>query len=65
MPSLANAKTGGIGKRGRATPTAAVAFAPVAVPGDGVPARVALDGDALTTDDAFHFLLRRAPTISA
>lgn len=41
----------------------AVAFAPVAVPGDGVPARVALDGDALTTDDAFHFLLRRAPTI--
>ena len=41
----------------------AVAFAPVAVPADGVPARVTIDADALTADDAFHFLLRRAPTL--
>lgn len=41
----------------------AVTFAPVAVAGDGVPARVVLDADAFTADDAFLFLLRRSPSI--
>lgn len=40
-----------------------VAFAPVPVPAEGVPARVALDADALGADDTFHFLLRPAPTV--
>ncbi|MFP5353856.1 MAG: BatA domain-containing protein [Gemmatimonadota bacterium] len=37
-----------------------VAFAPVAVAGDGGPARVVLDADAFTADDAYHFALRRS-----
>jgi len=41
-----------------------VSFGAVAVPGEGVPARVVLDADALPADDAFHFLLERAPTVS-
>jgi Aerotolerance regulator N-terminal/von Willebrand factor type A domain len=41
----------------------AVTFAPVAVPAEGAPARVVLAEDGLARDDAFHFLLRRAPTI--
>ncbi len=41
----------------------AIAFAPVAVAGDGMPARVVIDPDAFTADDAFHFLLRRAPSV--
>ncbi len=41
----------------------AVTFASVAVPAEGAPARVVLSEDGLSRDDAFHFLLRRAPTI--
>jgi hypothetical protein len=41
----------------------AVSFAPVPVPADGVPARVVMDADALPSDDVFHFMLRRTPTI--
>lgn len=40
-----------------------VTFAPVAVAGDGAPARVVLDADAFPGDDAFLFLLRRPPSI--
>jgi len=40
-----------------------VAFSPVAVPADGAPARIVLAPDALTADDAFHFLLRRTAAI--
>jgi hypothetical protein len=41
----------------------AVTFAPISVPAEGAPARVVLSEDGLARDDAFHFLLRRAPTI--
>lgn len=41
----------------------AVTFAPVAIAGDGAPARVVLDADAFPGDDAFHFLLRRPPSV--
>ncbi|MFN8667719.1 MAG: BatA and WFA domain-containing protein [Gemmatimonadaceae bacterium] len=40
-----------------------VAFAPVAVPADGAPARIVLAPDALTADDAFHFVLRRSASL--
>ena len=42
---------------------AAVSFAPVPVPADGVPARIVMDPDGLPSDDVFHFMLRRTPTI--
>lgn len=40
-----------------------VAFAPVVVPPEPVPARVQLDADALAGDDAFHLVLTRAPVL--
>jgi len=42
----------------------AVSFAPVAVPEDGVPARVLLQHDQLPADDQFAFLLRRTASIA-
>lgn len=44
---------------------ASVTFAGAPVPQDGVPARVVMDPDALASDDVFHFMLRRTPTIGA
>lgn len=41
----------------------AVSFAPVPVPADGIPARIVMDPDGLPSDDVFHFMLRRTPTI--
>ncbi len=41
----------------------AVSFAPVQVPGEGVPARIVMEPDGLPTDDVFQFMLRRTPTI--
>ena len=43
---------------------ATVAFASVPVPSERVPARVVIDPDAFTGDDAFHFVLARAPAIA-
>ncbi|MEO7965938.1 MAG: BatA domain-containing protein, partial [Gemmatimonadaceae bacterium] len=40
-----------------------LSFAPVAVASGGMPARVVLDADKLPADDAYHFLLDRAPTV--
>ncbi len=42
---------------------ATVTFTAITVPPDPVAARVALDADALAGDDAFHFVLERAPVI--
>ncbi|MCC6928472.1 MAG: BatA and WFA domain-containing protein [Gemmatimonadaceae bacterium] len=40
-----------------------VAFSPVAVPADGAPARIVIAPDALTADDALHFVLRRSASL--
>ena len=42
---------------------ATITFANVAVPNRAVAARIVIDGDELTGNDIFHFLLSRAPTI--
>jgi hypothetical protein len=42
---------------------ATITFANVAVPNRPVAAKIVIDGDELTGDDVFHFLLTRAPTI--
>ena len=43
---------------------ATVAFTAVAVPSERVPARVVIDPDTFAGDDAFHFVLARAPAIA-
>ena len=41
-----------------------VSFAALTAPSEPVAARVTLDADALAGDDAFHFVLTRAPVVS-
>ena len=42
---------------------ATVSFQAIPMPSDAMPARVVLDSDPLSGDDAFHFLLQQAPVL--